>query len=46
MFVGTVPELEMAIYSICFITRLAEDCDMQFLGEQFTARDNNIYHLT
>jgi hypothetical protein len=26
MFDGTVPELEMAIYSIFFMTRLSEDC--------------------
>jgi hypothetical protein len=45
MFVGTVPELEMAIYSIFFMTRLSEDCDMQFLEEPFTARDDAIYNL-
>lgn len=29
MFIGTSPELEIALYSLCFITRADNDCDLK-----------------
>lgn len=32
IFVGTSPELEMAIYTLCFVTRADNDCNLKLAG--------------
>ncbi|CAL4098312.1 unnamed protein product, partial [Meganyctiphanes norvegica] len=36
MFVGTSPELEMALYTVCFMARPNGKCPVQMNGKQFT----------
>ncbi|KAJ9601547.1 hypothetical protein L9F63_000290, partial [Diploptera punctata] len=38
MFVGTSPELEMALYTVCFLTRPDEKCPVRMAGKNFTIR--------
>lgn len=38
MFVGTSPELEMALYTICFITRADDRCQITLGGKVVTIR--------
>ncbi|KAM3967539.1 uncharacterized protein ACR2FA_010603 [Aphomia sociella] len=33
MFIGTSPELEMALYTLCFVTRTDNDCDLKLAGK-------------
>ncbi|XP_071517788.1 uridylate-specific endoribonuclease C-like [Panulirus ornatus] len=35
MFVGTSPELDMATYTVCFLTRPNRSCPVQMNGQQF-----------
>lgn len=36
MFIGTTPELEMALYTVCFITRPDSNCPVQLAGYKFS----------
>ncbi|XP_077296559.1 uncharacterized protein LOC143918471 [Arctopsyche grandis] len=38
MFVGTSPELEMALYSLCFYTRPDKSCPLTLSGQKFNLR--------
>lgn len=38
MFVGTSPELEMALYSLCFLTRADRSCPLSLGGKDFNLR--------
>lgn len=29
MFIGTSPELEIALYTLCFVTRADDDCNLK-----------------
>lgn len=29
MFIGTSPELEMALYTLCYVTRVDKDCNLK-----------------
>lgn len=49
MFVGTSPELEIALYTICFVTRADNDCklklankDVQIISHTFRYRSKNL----
>ncbi|XP_047985538.1 endoribonuclease CG2145-like [Leguminivora glycinivorella] len=49
MFVGTSPELEIALYTICFVTRADNDCklklankDVQIVSHTFRYRSKNL----
>ncbi|XP_063375635.1 endoribonuclease CG2145-like [Cydia amplana] len=49
MFVGTSPELEVALYTICFVTRADNDCrlklankDVQIISHTFRYRSKNL----
>lgn len=35
LFIGTSPELEMAIYSVCFGLRADKDCRLAYGGKDF-----------
>ncbi|XP_076646982.1 endoribonuclease Arlr [Halictus rubicundus] len=36
MFIGTTPELEVALYTLCFFTRPNRKCRISFTGSQFS----------
>jgi len=36
MFIGTSPELEMALYTICFYARPSSKCPVQLNGKRLT----------
>lgn len=36
MFVGTSPELDMAVYTLCILTRPNKSCPVQMNGQRFT----------
>ena len=38
MLLGLSPELEMALYSLCFYTRLAKDCRVSLANDLFTIK--------
>lgn len=38
MFIGTSPELEMALYTICFMTRPDQDCPITFNEKTFNIK--------
>ncbi|PSN50777.1 Poly(U)-specific endoribonuclease [Blattella germanica] len=38
MFVGTSPELEMALYTVCFLVRPEEKCQVRMAGKNFSIR--------
>lgn len=38
MFVGTSPELELALYTVCFALRPDADCLLSFSGKTFTVK--------
>ena len=46
MFMGTPPELEMAVYTICALTRPEKSCPMKFGNKSFSIKvfdlDGNI----
>lgn len=33
LFVGTSPELEMALYTVCFVTRVDNDCKLKLANK-------------
>ena len=35
MFVGTLPELDLAVYTTCFLTRGGGKCTMAYNGAEF-----------
>lgn len=35
MFVGTSPELEMALYTVCFFVRVSKYCNVSLGGTKF-----------
>ncbi|CAH2050504.1 unnamed protein product, partial [Iphiclides podalirius] len=48
MFIGTSPELEIALYTLCFVTRVGEDCplklgnkDVNIITHNFRYRSKN-----
>ncbi len=41
MFLGMVPELELAVYTVCFMTRYEQPCSMDFNGTPFTITTYN-----
>lgn len=50
MFVGTSPELELALYTLCFVTRADSNCPLSADGVRFsivtkTRRDDGKYNL-
>lgn len=38
MFVGTSPELEMALYTVCFLVHADEKCQVRMAGKHFSIR--------
>lgn len=38
MFIGTSPELEIALYSTCFILRADKVCPLKMSGNRFVIR--------
>ena len=38
MFVGTSPELDMALYTVCFFTREGNLCPMSLNGQRFNIK--------
>lgn len=49
MFVGTSPELEIALYTLCFVTRADNDCrlklggkDVNIVSHTFRYRSKNL----
>lgn len=38
MFVGTSPELEIALYTVCFAVRADKECPVVFGGNKFIIR--------
>ena len=38
MLIGTSPELEMALYTLCFKARPDQDCSVSLANETFTIR--------
>ena len=38
MFVGTSPELEMALYTVCFLVHPDEKCWVRMAGKHFSIR--------
>lgn len=38
MFVGTSPELEMALYTLCFSVRADKECNVSLNGHKFIIR--------
>lgn len=49
MFIGTSPELEMALYTLCFVTRADNDCklklaneDLEIITHTFRYRSKNL----
>lgn len=35
MFIGTLPELEMAIYTVCFYVKANKECPVMMGGKRF-----------
>lgn len=49
MFIGTSPELEMALYTLCFVTRADNECklklgsnDVDIVSHTFRYRSKNL----
>lgn len=38
MFIGTPPELDMALYTVCFMTKQNRGCSVSLGGTKFTIR--------
>ena len=38
MLIGTSPELELALYTLCYLTRAREDCRVRLAGSQFSIK--------
>ena len=36
--IGTSPELEMALFTLCFLTRPNQECSVTIVGTQFTIK--------
>ncbi|KAK2580621.1 hypothetical protein KPH14_007733 [Odynerus spinipes] len=45
IFVGTSPELEMALYTVCFFTRPNVPCQMSFSGTEFMIIANRVNYF-
>lgn len=43
MFVGTSPELEMALYTVCFFTRPDDRCPLSLGGKTFGIQTRRYY---
>lgn len=44
MLIGTSPELEIAIFTICFKLRPNKGCQMEFSGKSFTVTTHTFDH--
>ena len=44
MMFGLSPELEMALFTLCFYTREAEDCYVSLADEVFTIKTRHWHH--
>lgn len=42
MFVGTSPELEMALYTLCFMARPDRPCKLRYNNVQFTIQTKTL----
>ncbi|XP_028156226.1 poly(U)-specific endoribonuclease homolog [Ostrinia furnacalis] len=41
LFIGTSPELEMALYTVCFLTRVDDDCNVKLAGKDVKVMTHN-----
>ena len=44
VFIGTTPELELALYTICFELRANKSCKMSYSGKTFNIRSIPLYY--
>ncbi|CAG4978465.1 unnamed protein product [Parnassius apollo] len=46
MFIGTSPELEIALYTLCFVTRVGEDCRLKLGNKDVNILTHNFRYRT